>query len=76
MRYLHVAGLPRMHAHQATRSNNAAAIDADWQPCLVWSHMTNKIHYQEMAVTYACMRAHMKPEVLVVWNKMRVLSFC
>jgi hypothetical protein len=76
VRYLHVAGLPWMHAHQATRSNNAAALDAGWQQSLVWFRMTNKIHYQEMAVTYTCLRARMKPEVLDAWNKMRTLSFC
>ena len=65
-----------MHAHKATRSNNAAAIDAGWQQSLVWFRMINKIHYQEMVVTYARLRAHMKPEVIAAWNKMRPLSFC
>ena len=76
MQYLHVAGLSWLHAHQATRSNNAAAINAGWQQSLVWLRMTKKCYYREMAVTYACLRGRMKPEMLEVWNKMRTLSFC
>jgi len=74
IRFLFEAGLPYLAFRTAVRSNNAAVINDMYTYMIPIFRATNKYLYAKLCVLSLHTHFIMKPEIRVVWERMRTAS--